>query len=118
MKKLGGTICDMCRVVIRDEPPYERLTKKAHIMHFCSAKCMEKDTPMKKTTQCTMAQKAEYEEILDIVTDLFMDRKQAEAWMRTKNLNLGGCSPKELILRDKGDKVREFIQDSLGSGAV
>jgi len=44
MKKLGGTICDMCRVIIRDEPPYERLTKKGRVMHFCSDKCKDKDT--------------------------------------------------------------------------
>jgi hypothetical protein len=119
MKKMGGTVCDICRVLLRSDQIYaERHTKKAHVMHFCSAKCLEKDTPMKTPIKCTVAQKCEYDDVLAIVTDIYMSRKTAEAWMNTKNLNFGGCSPKELILRDKGNKVREFIQNNLGSGAV
>jgi hypothetical protein len=59
---------------------------------------------------CTTAQKCEHDDILKIATDLLMSRKKAEAWMKMKNLNFGGFSPLQLILRDRGYKVREFIE--------
>ena len=44
MKKMDGTICDICRVVIQGNPPYERLTKKKNVLYFCSDECKDKDT--------------------------------------------------------------------------
>lgn len=44
MKKIGTTICDVCRVVIQGTPAYERLTKKKRILHLCSDECKDKDT--------------------------------------------------------------------------
>lgn len=50
MIKMGGMICDMCRVLIRTSPGDRllmRKTKKGTMMHFCSDECMKKDTPKK-----------------------------------------------------------------------
>lgn len=40
------------------------------------------------------------------------DRDKVGLWLKTKNLNFGGCSPNDLILRGREHKVLEFIEDA------
>jgi hypothetical protein len=53
------------------------------------------------------------QEIVDIVFavhGVLDSMEKTAAWMITKNLNLGGCSPMALILAGRGHKVLKFIQ--------
>jgi hypothetical protein len=50
---------------------------------------------------------------LEFVADSFNgDVKKAKAWFKMPNLNFGGASPRELILRGKKNKVLQFILSS------
>lgn len=40
------------------------------------------------------------------------DYSKVMAWLTTKNLNFGGCSPLMLINRGRGHKVLEFVEDA------
>jgi len=47
---------------------------------------------------------------LEFVADSFSgDKKKAKFWFKTPNLNFGGASPKELVLRGRQKKVIQFI---------
>lgn len=53
---------------------------------------------------------AELAGALEFVADSFNgDTKKAKAWFKMPNLNFGGASPRELILRGKKNKVLQFI---------
>lgn len=50
---------------------------------------------------------------LEFVSETFAgDINKTLYWIRTPNLNLGGFSPKQLILKGKYKKVLEFIEDA------
>ena len=50
---------------------------------------------------------------LEFVAESFNgDVKKAKAWFKMPNLNFGGTSPRELILRGKKNKVIQFILSS------
>ncbi len=59
----------------------------------------------------------EYNEIRAMVVQILGERK-ADFWMKTDNLNLGGCSPTILIIRGRGHKVREFVESALNDKLV
>lgn len=49
------------------------------------------------------------------VHSFFNDKEKVSLWFRTKNLNLGGCSPIQLIRYGRTKKLVEFINDALDS---
>ena len=49
-------------------------------------------------------------EVYKIVYKFFKDEEKAKAFMRSKNLNLGGSSPITLIKNGRGHKVLKFVQ--------
>ncbi len=50
---------------------------------------------------------------LEFVAESFNgDTKKAKAWFKMPNLNFGGASPRELILRGKKNKVLQFVLTS------
>lgn len=56
---------------------------------------------------------AELAGALEFVAESFNgDTKKAKAWFKMPNLNFGGISPRELILRGKKNKVIQFISSS------
>ena len=47
---------------------------------------------------------------LEFVAETFEgDLKKTKYWIKTPNLNFGGVSPRQLILRGKGQKVFQFV---------
>jgi hypothetical protein len=56
---------------------------------------------------------AELAGALEFVAESFDgDTKKAKTWFKMPNLNFGGASPRELILRGKKNKVLQFILSS------
>lgn len=56
-------------------------------------------------------------EIVALVTKIFdNDLSKISTWMNTGNLNFGGFSPTQLIERNRGHKVLEFIRDAIEQG--
>jgi hypothetical protein len=44
------------------------------------------------------------------------DEKKTAVWMKTKNFNLGGFAPIDLILLGKGKRVLQFVNHAANEG--
>lgn len=56
------------------------------------------------------------EEFIDAIIGVhcfFNDKKKVALWFQTKNLNFGGCSPEELMLKGRAHKVAKFVNNAL-----
>lgn len=51
MKKLGGIICDSCRILKQDQKFLTKKTKKGRIRHYC-IKCLTKEIDTKIKQMC------------------------------------------------------------------
>jgi len=50
--------------------------------------------------------------MIEIIIELhvfFKDYRKIEAWLHTKNMNLGDCKPITLIASGRGKRVLQFI---------
>lgn len=61
-------------------------------------------------------QEIEYIEAIHNLTSYFdTDYKKIRAFIHLKNLNLGGASPMEMILNNRGDRMNKWICSQLDS---
>lgn len=65
---------------------------------------------MKREHPRSMIVNAKTMEIVVALHSIFHDFDKVSYWLRTKNLNLGGCAPLDLIHLKRADKVLEFIK--------
>ena len=60
-------------------------------------------------------------QLIEIIVELhvvFQDYSKISAWLKSKNLNFGGCSPLNLINKNRGHKVLEFIKNANREGEL
>lgn len=61
----------------------------------------------------TVEQISYYPKAYDLVDSFFNDNIKTQLWLSTDNPGLGGVSPKWMLASGRGEKLLQFIKDSL-----
>jgi uncharacterized protein (DUF2384 family) len=66
-----------------------------------------------KVPQALEERAREWALALNHVASFFKDTEKTLLWFRTPNPLLGGCSPRDMIVRGRAQRLIEFIQQAL-----
>lgn len=55
----------------------------------------------------------EWARAIELVDGFFKDPEKTRIWFQTENILLGGCSPKDMIVLGRFQKLLSFIETSL-----